>query len=88
SNASTLTGDLPAYSISNLSLEKTLRFPLPGSSLQSQHSAEGVSPNSPKSPLTLQLKLAVNNLFDAEYLSVLSRPMPGTNLEFFLSLAW
>ena len=85
SNASTLTGDLPAYSISNLSLEKTLKFL---TSPQRQHSAEDVSPKFPKSPISLQLKLAVNNLFNAEYLSVLSRPMPGTNIEFFLSLAW
>ena len=76
SNASTLTGDLPAYSISNLSLEKTLIFPL--------HNPKTQKPKN----LTTQLKLAVNNLFDADYLSVLSRPMPGTNLEFFLSLAW
>ena len=34
----------------------------------------------------LSLKAAVNNLFDEEYLSVLSRPMPGINAEFFLSI--
>ena len=95
SNASTLTGDLPAYSISNLSLEKTLRLLAKRatqnahSSFQSQHSAEEVGPKYPKSSgLSLQLKLAVNNLFNAEYLSVLSRPMPGTNFEFFISLSW
>jgi len=37
-------------------------------------------------PGNVQLKLAVNNLFDEEYLSVLSRPMPGINFEFFVSL--
>ena len=95
SNASTLTGDLPAYSISNISLEKTLRFPRlslrhphcadqPASPGQ-QHCAEDASP---KSPLTLQLKLAVNNLFNADYLSILSHPMPGTNFEAFISLSW
>ncbi|MDE5586227.1 MAG: TonB-dependent receptor [Muribaculaceae bacterium] len=76
SNASTLTGDLPAYSISNISLEKTLQFPLQNSTTQ--------QPNN----LTTQLKLTVNNLFNTEYLSVLSRPMPGTNLELFISIAW
>ncbi len=34
----------------------------------------------------LSLKGTVNNLFDEEYLSVLSRPMPGINVEFFISL--
>lgn len=66
SNASTLTGDLPAYSISNLTLEKSLKF----------------------NPISMQLKLAVNNLFNADYLSVLSRPMPGINAEFFLSITY
>lgn len=36
-------------------------------------------------PLDMQLKLAVNNLFNEDYLSVLSRPMPGINFEFFVS---
>ncbi len=34
----------------------------------------------------LSLKGAVNNLFDEEYLSVLSRPMPGINFEFFVGI--
>lgn len=34
----------------------------------------------------LQMKLAVNNLFNEDYLSVLSRPMPGINFEFFISI--
>ena len=34
----------------------------------------------------LSLKGAINNLFNEEYLSVLSRPMPGINLELFLSI--
>lgn len=66
SNESTLTGRLPAYSISNISLEKSLKL----------------------NPISLQFKLAVNNLFNADYLSVLSRPMPGINAEFFLSFTW
>lgn len=37
-------------------------------------------------PADLSLKLAVNNLFNEEYLSVLSRPMPGINFEFFVSI--
>lgn len=37
-------------------------------------------------PLDLHLKLAVNNLFNEDYLSVLSRPMPGINFEFFISI--
>lgn len=36
--------------------------------------------------LDLQLKLAVNNLFNEDYLSVLSRPMPGINFEFFIGI--
>ena len=34
----------------------------------------------------LSLKCAVNNLFNEEYLSVLSRPMPCINYEFFLGI--
>lgn len=37
-------------------------------------------------PLDVNLKLAVNNLFNEDYISVLSRPMPGINFEFFISL--
>ena len=59
-----LSGKLPAYFMSNISLEK--RF-------------------APKWA-DLSLRLAVNNLFDEEYLSVLSRPMPGINFELFLSI--
>lgn len=36
--------------------------------------------------LDLQLKLAVNNLFNEDYLSVLARPMPGINFEFFVGI--
>lgn len=64
SNDYTLSGHLPEYYMSNISLEKTLSL----------------------KPLDLQLKLAVNNLFNEDYLSVLSRPMPGINFEFFISL--
>ena len=32
------------------------------------------------------LKGSVNNLFDEEYLSVLSRPMPGINYEIFIGI--
>lgn len=37
-------------------------------------------------PADLQLKLAVNNIFNEDYLSVLSRPMPGMNFEFFIGI--
>ncbi|MDE6715226.1 MAG: TonB-dependent receptor, partial [Muribaculaceae bacterium] len=64
SNDYTITGHLPQYFMSNISLEKSIavRF------------------------ADLQLKLAVNNLFNEEYLSVLSRPMPGINFEFFIAV--
>lgn len=64
SNDYTITGHLPEYFMSNISLEKNLFF----------------------KPLDLQLKLAVNNLFNEDYLSVLSRPMPGINFEFFIGI--
>ena len=35
---------------------------------------------------TLSLKGSINNLFDEDYLSVLSRPMPGINYEFFIGI--
>ncbi len=34
----------------------------------------------------LSLKGTINNLFDEEYLSVLSRPMPGINFEIFIGI--
>ena len=37
-------------------------------------------------PAEISLKLAVNNLFNEEYESVLNRPMPGRNFEFFIEL--
>ena len=64
SNDYTLTGHLPKYFMSNISLEKNLYFKF----------------------LDLQLKVAVNNLFNEDYLSVLSRPMPGINFEFFIGI--
>ena len=64
SNDYTLTGHLPKYFMSNISLEKGLSF----------------------KPMDVQLKLAVNNLFNEDYLSVLSRPMPGINFEFFIGI--
>ena len=36
--------------------------------------------------LDLNLKLAVNNLFNEEYVSILSHPMPGINFEFFVGI--
>lgn len=64
SNDHSLTGYLPPYFMSNVSLEKSLAL----------------------KPANIQLKLAVNNLFDEDYLSVLSRPMPGRNFELFVSV--
>lgn len=64
SNEYTITGHLPQYFMSNISMEKNLSF----------------------KPLDIQLKLTVNNLFNEDYLSVLSRPMPGINFEFFIGL--
>ena len=64
SNDRTLSGYLPKYFMSNVSLEKNLTF----------------------RPIDVQLKLAVNNLFNEDYLSVLSRPMPGINFEFFIGI--
>lgn len=64
SNDYTLTGYLPKYYMSNISLEKGLSF----------------------KPVDLQLKFAINNLFNEDYLSVLSRPMPGINFEFFIGI--
>ncbi|MBP3547576.1 MAG: TonB-dependent receptor [Alistipes sp.] len=64
SNDYTLTGKLPVYFMSNISLEKSLSF----------------------SWADLMLKGAINNLFDEEYMSVLSRPMPGINFEIFIGI--
>ena len=60
----TLSGRLPEYFMSNVSLEKKFVF----------------------KPADLSLKLAVNNLFNEDYISVLSRPMPGIDFEFFIGI--
>ncbi|MGM9842830.1 MAG: TonB-dependent receptor [Muribaculaceae bacterium] len=60
----TLSGRLPEYFMSNVSIEKKFVF----------------------KPADLSLKLAVNNLFNEDYISVLSRPMPGINFEFFIGI--
>lgn len=64
SNDYTLTGHLPKYFMSNVTLEKNFSF----------------------RPASVQFKFAVNNLFNEDYLSVLSRPMPGINFEFFIGI--
>lgn len=64
SNEFSLSGHLPAYSVSNLSVEKGFRL----------------------LGMRWHGKIAVNNLFDTDYQTVLSRPMPGLNFEAFLSL--
>jgi iron complex outermembrane receptor protein len=64
SNDLTLTGKLPEYFMSNITLEKGFNFKW----------------------ADLSLKGTINNLFNEEYLSVLSRPMPGINFEIFLGI--
>lgn len=64
SNEYTITGHLPAYSISNLSLDKSLHL----------------------WGILWHAKAAINNLFNTDYRTVLSRPMPGINAEFFISI--
>ncbi len=64
SNDITLTGKLPEYFMSNVSLEKALKF----------------------SWADIVVKGSINNLFDEDYMSVLSRPMPGINFQLHISL--
>lgn len=64
SNEASLTGHLPAYSVSNITIEKPF----------SLFSIDWLA------------KLAVSNVLDADYQTVLSRPMPGVNFEAFLSV--
>lgn len=64
SNDYTLTGHLPRYFMSNISLEKGLSL----------------------KPADIQLKFAVNNLFNEDYLSVLSWPIPGINFKLFIGI--
>ena len=64
SNDLSLSGKLPEYFMSNISLEKVLVF----------------------NWADLSIKGTVNNLFDEEYMSVLSRPMPGINFEIFVGI--
>jgi iron complex outermembrane receptor protein len=64
SNDISLTGKLPSYFMSNISIEKGLSLKM----------------------VDLSLKGSINNLFNEEYLSVLSRPMPGINYEIFIGI--
>ena len=64
SNDFTLTGKLPEYFMSNISLEKALSF----------------------SWADLTIKGSINNLFDEEYMSVLSHPMPGINFQLLVNI--
>lgn len=64
SNDISLTGRLPEYYMSNVTIER-------GVSLKWAE---------------LSLKGAINNLFNEEYLSVLARPMPRINFEFFIGI--
>ena len=64
SNDVTFTGKLPAYFMSNVTIEKGF-------------SGKWADFN---------IKGAINNLFNEEYLSVLSRPMPGINFEIFVGI--
>ena len=64
SNDLTLTGKLPTYFMSNITIEKLLKF----------------------SWSDISLKFNINNLFNEEYLSVLSRPMPGINFQLFIGI--
>lgn len=64
SNDISLSGKLPSYYMSNITLERILDF----------------------SFAEISLKGTVNNLFDEDYLSVLSRPMPGINFELFIGV--
>lgn len=61
----TSIGRLPAYFMSDISLEKRQDFKW----------------------AKVSLKIAVNNLFDEEYESVLSRPMAGRNFGLFIEIA-
>ena len=64
SNDISLTGKLPPYFMSNISLERVISLKW----------------------ADLSLKGTINNLFNEEYLSVLSRPMPGINFEIFIGI--
>ena len=64
SNDISLSGELPPYYMSNVTLEKSFSFIW----------------------ADISLKGCLNNIFDEEYLSVLSRPMPGINFEFFIGI--
>lgn len=62
----TLGSHLPAYSMSDASIERRVPF----------------------RKFEMAVKLAVSNLFDADYQTIMSRPMPGTNFEAFISISF
>lgn len=64
SNDRAISGSLPPYLMSNISLSRQIGLRW----------------------ADLSCKIAVNNLFNEEYLSVLSRPMPGINYEIYVSI--
>lgn len=60
---------------------------VPGGSLPQYHiSNVSIAKSLAFKPLDLQLKLNVNNLFDRDYQTVLSHPMPGINFELFVAI--
>lgn len=65
SNENSLSGSLPSYFMSDVSLSK------------------GFSPRW----ADFNVKISVNNLFDADYQTILSHPMPGRNFEVFVSIS-
>lgn len=58
-----ITGKLPRYYMSNISIGKSFKI----------------------KKTVLSVKAAINNLFNEDYVSVLSHPMPGINYEVFVS---
>ncbi|KAA3149627.1 TonB-dependent receptor, partial [Alistipes onderdonkii] len=64
SNDYTISGYVPPYLMSDMSVEKLFAVPW----------------------ADFSVKIAVKNLFNEEYLSVLARPMPRLNFEIFLDI--
>ena len=64
SNDYTISGFIPDYFMSDVTLSKNFSFTWAG----------------------ITVSLAVKNLFDEDYVTVLSRPMPGINFEAFVGI--
>lgn len=89
SNQPTATGSVSPYFIADATIERT--FPLRAtrnSAVRRSASSTADSDASTQSVPTLSVKIALNNLFNADYVTILTHPMPGFNFAAYVALSF